>query len=89
MRALTGAGRRPAARAVAAGTSARDRARRARVRSRKFSSSARPWRVLTDSGWNCTPNSGRVRCSRPMITPSGVHAVTRSSAGTAPTASEW
>ena len=45
----------------------------------------RPCRVLTDSGWNCTPNRGRSLCSSPMTTPSGVQALTLSSAGTAPT----
>ena len=71
------------------GRANRRAARRARVRSRKFSMRRRPCRVLTDSGWNCTPNNGRSWCSSPMITPSGVHALTRRSAGTAPTTSEW
>ena len=63
--------------------------RRSRVRSRKLRTSARPCSVEIDSGWNCTPHSGRVRCSSPITTWSGVHAVTRSDGGTAPTTSEW
>ena len=31
---------------------------RASVRSRKFASSSRPYSVLIDSGWNCTPHNG-------------------------------
>ena len=33
------------------------------VRSRKLASSRRPHSVQIDSGWNCTPQSGRVRCA--------------------------
>ena len=61
----------------------------ARVRSRKLRASVRPCSVEIDSGWNWTPHCGRVRCSSPMTTPSGVHAVTRSSAGQSATTSEW
>ena len=37
------------------------------VRFRKFSSSAWPCSDRIDSGWNCTPHSGRVSCSTAMI----------------------
>src|SRR6476620_9332618 len=38
--------------------------------SRKFATSAAPCSDSTDSGWNCTPASGSVRCRTPMTTPS-------------------
>lgn len=38
---------------------------RAGVASRKFASSSRPYSVQIDSGWNCTPHSGRVRWATP------------------------
>src|SRR2546422_535707 len=48
---------------------------------RKFAKRALPLRVMIDSGWNCTPSTGIVRCRRPIIRPSSVHAVTSSSGG--------
>ena len=36
----------------------------------KFSSSSWPYSVKTASGWNCTPNRGRVRWDRPITAPS-------------------
>ena len=41
-----------------------------------------PPSVSTDSGWNCTPSTGRSRCRAAMITPASVRAVTCSSSGT-------
>src|SRR5262249_38489786 len=51
------------------------------ARSRKLPSSSWPCSVAIDSGWNCTPCTGRVRCWKPMISPSSVQAVISSSAG--------
>ena len=38
--------------------------------------------MSTDSGWNCTPSTGRVRCLIAMMTPDAVRPVTSQSAGT-------
>ena len=40
------------------------------ARRQKFSSSSWPYWVSTASGWNCTPNRGRVRWDRPITAPS-------------------
>ena len=58
---------------------------------RKLASRAGPEAVRTDSGWNCTPSTGRERWRRPMTTPSVEVAVTSSSSGTdsGRTTSEW
>ncbi len=58
---------------------------------RKLESSAGPLGVRSDSGWNWTPSTGRVRWRSPMITPSEVAAVTSSTAGTdaGSTTREW
>ncbi len=69
---------RPAARGAAL---APGNAGAPRVRSRKLRTSVRPCSVEIDSGWNCTPHRGRVRCSSAITTSSGVHAVTRRAAG--------
>ena len=58
---------------------------------RKLASRAGPDTVRTDSGWNCTPSTRRVRWRSPMTTPSVEVAVTSSSSGTESgcTTSEW
>jgi hypothetical protein len=50
-----------------------------------------PLVLRTDSGWNWTPSIGSVRCRTPMMTPSGVRAVTVSADGTVAgsSAREW
>ena len=58
-------------------------------RERKFSASSCPSGVSTLSGWNWTPSIGSSRWRTPMTSPSGVRAVTSSSAGTLSAASEW
>ena len=57
----------------------------------QLASSRWPPSVSTDSGWNCTPSSGRSRCRSAMTTPLAVRPVTSSSAGrlSSRTASEW
>ena len=60
--------------------------------SRKFDNRRLPSRVRIDSGWNCTPTSGNCRCASPMITPSGVRALTTNvalSRLSGSTTSEW
>ncbi len=89
----TGAGRTASAagRAEIAGarfTGAR-RGRAVRASETKLASSRSPWRVSIDSGWNCTPHIGRVRCRSAISTPSGVCASASSSAGSLVTVSEW
>src|SRR5690606_8763496 len=37
--------------------------------------------VMIDSGWNCTAATGSLLCSKAMMTPSSVSAVTRNSSG--------
>ncbi|GAA3061588.1 hypothetical protein GCM10020254_01780 [Streptomyces goshikiensis] len=60
------------------------------VRSRKFAIMPRPCSVETDSGWNWTPQTGRVRWRRPMMTPSSDQAVaSRESGRGSATLSEW
>src|SRR6266852_1084449 len=49
---------------------------------RKFFRSCLPSTVRIDSGWNCTPSTGRRRWRRPMISPSSATAVTSSASGT-------
>ena len=57
---------------------------------RKFSSSRRPCSLPIDSGWNCTPHSGRSRWRTPMTTPSSVQAIASRLSGSAgSTTSEW
>ena len=58
---------------------------------RKLASRAGPDAVRTDSGWNCTPSTRRVRWRSPMTTPSVEVAVTSNSSGTESgrTTSEW
>ena len=56
---------------------------------RKFSASSGPSGVRTLSGWNWTPSIGSSRWRTPITSPSGVRAVTSSSAGTLSTAREW
>ena len=61
-----------------------------RVASRKFRSRSRPsGSVSTDSGWNCTPSTGSVRCLTPITSPSSDRADTSSSSGMRVAASEW
>ena len=50
-----------------------------------------PLGVRIDSGWNWTPSTARVRCRRPMMTPSEVVAVTSRTSGTesGSTTREW
>ncbi len=63
---------------------------RSAVRFRKFTSMRWPYSVRTDSGWNCTPHSGRLRCRSPIRTPSSAQAVASSDWGSGSrTASEW
>ena len=59
--------------------------------SRKLRSRSWPVLVMIDSGWNCTPSTGRLLWRKPMITPLSDHAVTSSSSGmpSCITASEW
>ena len=60
--------------------------------SRKFATRAAPCSLSTDSGWNCTPHNGFVRCATPITTgPSGPshQAFSTSTAGTSSAASEW
>ena len=66
-------------------------AQAARVEARKFDRRPGPSRVSSDSGWNWTPSTARVRWRRPMITPSAVRAVTSSTSGTlaGSTTREW
>src|SRR5262249_39176908 len=52
-----------------------------RVSSRKFRRSALPWPVRIDSGWNCTPSTGKRRWRSPMISPSSARAEISSSEG--------
>ena len=61
--------RRAVARNVVGGVSHRDHAR-------KFATSRRRARCSTDSGWNCTPSSGRETCRTPITVPSRSVAVT-------------
>ncbi len=56
---------------------------------RKFRSRSIPSGVSTDSGWNCTPSIGSVRCLTPMTSPSSARAEISSSSGTVVAASEW
>ena len=49
-------------------------------RARKLASSALPEPVRIDSGWNCTPSTGSVRCRTP-ITTSSSHQAVRSRSG--------
>ena len=61
-----------------------------RVPARKFRSRSRPnGSVSTDSGWNCTPSTGSVRCLTPITSPSSDRADTSSSSGMRVAASEW
>src|SRR6266536_5492774 len=48
---------------------------------KKFRKRSFPVGVIIDSGWNCTPSTGYVRCRRPMTSPSAVSAVISSSFG--------
>jgi hypothetical protein len=49
-----------------------------------------PNSVAIDSGWNWTPQIGRVSCSTPITTPSSAQATTWPSGPTGPViASEW
>ena len=58
--------------------------------SRKFLSRSRPsGSVSTDSGWNCTPSTGSVRCRTPITSPSSARADTSSSSGMRDAESEW
>ncbi|CFP59655.1 Uncharacterised protein [Bordetella pertussis] len=50
-------------------------------RVRKLRISAWPCSLSTDSGWNCTPYSGRVLWRTPMMSPSGAVAVTSRQSG--------
>ncbi len=61
------------------------------VDARKFDNNEGPLGVRNDSGWNWTPSTFSVRWRRPMITPSGVVAVTSSTSGTVAgsTTREW
>jgi len=79
-RPITGA--RPAERATASGSP---------HSASQLASIRWPPSVSTDSGWNCTPSTGRSRWRRPITMPESVHAVTASSGGTVSrsTASEW
>ena len=61
--------------------SARSGTRMPRPPVRNQSSIRYPYSVSTDSGWNCTPTTGCVRCTTAMISPSSAVAVTRSSGG--------
>ena len=66
-------------------------AQAARVEARKFDRRPGPSRVSSDSGWNWTPSTARVRWRSPMITPSADRAVTSSTSGmlAGSTTSEW
>ncbi len=71
-------------------------AARGGYRSKKLRSMSWPCAVRIDSGWNCTPCTGRLRCASPMISstwPSAVavHAVTSRQAGklVCSATSEW
>ena len=55
--------------------------RRRRRSTSQLASSRWPPSVSTDSGWNCTPSSGRSRWRSAMITPPAVRPVTSSSSG--------
>ena len=65
--------------------------RNAPAAARKLASSPGPSGVRMDSGWNCTPSTGRSRWRSPMTTPSEVSAVTSSTSGSEArsTTSEW
>ena len=61
-----------------------------RSSSRKLRRSCLPSPVSTDSGWNCTPWTGNVRCRTPMSVPSSVRAAASSDSGSgSATTSEW
>src|SRR5699024_1947627 len=63
---------------------------RGRMWSKKAVRSAFPCSPATDSGWNCRPQRGRLRCSRPMTTLSSAQAVARRVVGRGSwTAREW
>jgi len=49
---------------------------------KKLASRSLPSLLKIDSGWNCTPWTGKSRCRNPMISPSAVSAVTSKQAGT-------
>ncbi|GAA2908928.1 hypothetical protein GCM10020221_01250 [Streptomyces thioluteus] len=56
----------------------------------KFWSSWAPHSLAMDSGWNCTPQRGSVRCRSAMTVPSSAQAVASSSSGRGSAArSEW
>jgi hypothetical protein len=58
--------------------------------SKKFWAISRPYSVEIDSGWNWTPQIGRLVCSTPITTPSSAQATTRPSGpGGVVIASEW
>ncbi len=48
---------------------------------RKFFKIWRPFSVRMLSGWNCTPQMGKVLCRTPMISPSSVSAVISKQSG--------
>jgi hypothetical protein len=58
---------------------------------RKFRTIVGPSGVRIDSGWNCTPTLGRLRCRAAMTRSSSLHAVSSSSSGNPfrVTTSEW
>ncbi len=58
-------------------------ARATPARSRKLANRWWPPSVAIDSGWNCTPNTGRSRWCMPMISPSSVQASTTKTSGEA------
>ncbi len=58
------------------------RNREAHFSFRKFFKIVRPFSVKMLSGWNCTPQIGRVLCFTPMISPSSVSAVISRTSGT-------
>ena len=73
---------------VVARRRAAERVEGAHVAARKFATSCAPCSDRIDSGWTCTPCSGRSRWATPITTASAV-AFTRSTSGTATAASEW
>src|SRR5262245_19184785 len=56
---------------------------------RKFLAISHPSGVSTDSGWNCTPSTGKSRWRTAMTSPSSAVADTSSTLGVSSATSEW